>query len=86
VELDLTARPSYNRETFLPYDAFLLRWSLAHPRYRAQDTRPAVVFGCPACRLRTPEMPPSGSRRGAGRGVRIEGEVVRTSRRVWQRP
>ena len=47
VELDLTARPSYNREKFLAYDAFLCGWSLAHPRYRAQGTRPAVVFVCP---------------------------------------
>ena len=47
VELDLTARPSYNREKFLAYDAFLCGWSLAHPRYRTQDTRPAVVFVCP---------------------------------------
>ena len=44
VEVDLTARPSYNREKFLAYDAFLCGWSLAHPRYRAQGTRPAVVF------------------------------------------
>jgi hypothetical protein len=44
VEIDLTARPSYNREKFLAYDAFLCGWSLAHPRYRAQGTRPAVVF------------------------------------------
>ena len=47
VELDLTARPSYNREKFLAYDAFLCGWSLAHPRYRAQGTRPVVVFVCP---------------------------------------
>jgi hypothetical protein len=44
VELDLTARPSYNREKFLAYDAFLCGWSLAHARYRAQGTRPAVVL------------------------------------------
>ena len=44
VEIDLTARPSYNREKFLAYDAFLCGWSLAHPRYRAQGTRPAVAF------------------------------------------
>jgi hypothetical protein len=44
VELDLTARPSYNRDKFLAYDAFLCGWSLSHPRYRAQDTRPAVVL------------------------------------------
>ncbi|MCI4337619.1 MAG: replication-relaxation family protein, partial [Thermoplasmata archaeon] len=43
IELDLTARPSYNREKFLAYDAFLCGWSLAHPRYRAQGTRPVVV-------------------------------------------
>ncbi len=47
VELDLTARPSYNRDKFLAYDAFLCGWSLAHPRYRTQRTRPAVVFVCP---------------------------------------
>jgi hypothetical protein len=46
IELDLTARPSYNREKFLAYDAFLCGWSLAHARYRAQGTRPAVVFVC----------------------------------------
>ena len=47
VELDLTARPSYNRDKFLAYDAFLCGWSLAHSRYRTQGTRPAVVFVCP---------------------------------------
>jgi hypothetical protein len=47
VELDLTARPSYNREKFLAYDALLCGWSLAHPRYRAQGSRPAVVFVAP---------------------------------------
>src|ERR1019366_6223697 len=47
VEVDLTARPSYNRDKFLAYDAFLCGWSLAHPRCRAQGTRPAVVFVCP---------------------------------------
>jgi Domain of unknown function (DUF5710)/Replication-relaxation len=47
VELDLTARPSYNRDKFLAYDAFLTGWSLAHPRYRTQHSRPAVVFVCP---------------------------------------
>jgi hypothetical protein len=46
VELDLTARPSYNREKFLAYDAFLCGWSLAHARYRAQGSRPVVVFVC----------------------------------------
>jgi hypothetical protein len=61
VELDLTARPSYNREKFLAYDAFLCGWSLAHPRYRVQGTRPAVVFVCPdahaalACALEADE-------------------------------
>jgi hypothetical protein len=30
----------------LAYDAFLTGWSLAHPRYRAQQTRPIVVFVC----------------------------------------
>ena len=47
VELDLTARPSYNRDKFLAYDAFLCGWSLAHPRYQTQGTRPVVVFVCP---------------------------------------
>jgi hypothetical protein len=47
VEVDLTARPSYNRDKFLAYDAFLCGWSLAHPRYRTQGTRPAVVFVSP---------------------------------------
>jgi hypothetical protein len=47
VEIDLTARPSYNREKFVAYDAFLCGWSLAHPRYRTQGTRPAVVFVSP---------------------------------------
>jgi hypothetical protein len=46
VELDLTERPSYNREKLRAYDAFLCGWSLAHPRFRAQGTRPAVVFVC----------------------------------------
>jgi hypothetical protein len=46
VELDLTDRPSYNRDKFLAYDAFLCSWSLAHPRFRTQGTRPAVVFVC----------------------------------------
>jgi hypothetical protein len=47
VELDLTARPSYNHDKFLAYDAFLCGWSLAHRRYQTQGTRPAVVFVCP---------------------------------------
>ena len=46
VELDLTGRPSYNREKFLAYDAFLTGWALAHPRYRTHETRPVVVFVC----------------------------------------
>jgi Replication-relaxation/Type IV secretion-system coupling protein DNA-binding domain len=46
VELDLTARPSYNRDKLLAYDAFLCGWSLAHSRFRTQGTRPAVVFVC----------------------------------------
>lgn len=36
VELDLTSRPSYNRDKLLAYDAFLCGWSLAHPRYQTQ--------------------------------------------------
>ena len=47
IELDLTARPSYNRGKFLAYDAFLCGWCLDHPRYRTQGTRPVVVFVCP---------------------------------------
>jgi hypothetical protein len=47
VEIDLTARPSYNHDKFLAYDAFLCGWALAHPRYRAQRSRPAVVFVSP---------------------------------------
>ena len=47
VEIDLTARSSYNRDKFLAYDAFLCGWSLANPRYRAQGSRPAVVFVSP---------------------------------------
>jgi Replication-relaxation/Type IV secretion-system coupling protein DNA-binding domain len=47
VELDLTARPSYNRDKLLAYDAFLCGWSLAHPRFRTHGTRPVVVFVCP---------------------------------------
>jgi hypothetical protein len=48
VELDLTSRPSYNRDKLLAYDAFLCGWSLAHPRYRTQGTRPGVMFVCPS--------------------------------------
>ena len=44
VELDLTARPSYNQDKLRAYDAFLTGWALAHPRYRALGTRPVVVF------------------------------------------
>jgi hypothetical protein len=47
IEIDLTARPSYNREKFLAYDGFLCGWSLAQSRYRALGTRPAVVFVSP---------------------------------------
>ena len=43
VELDLTGRPSYDRDKFLAYDAFLAGWSLAHPPYQ-QLGRPAVIF------------------------------------------
>jgi Replication-relaxation len=46
VEVDLTDRPSYNREKFVAYDAFLCGWSLAQPRFHAQGTRPAAVFVC----------------------------------------
>ena len=31
VELDLTSRPSYNRDKLLAYDAFLCGWSLVPP-------------------------------------------------------
>jgi hypothetical protein len=47
IEIDLTARPSDNREKFLAYDGFLCGWSLAQSRYRALGTRPAVVFVSP---------------------------------------
>ena len=50
IEVDLTSRPSYNRDKLIAYDAFLCGWSLAHPRYRAQGTRPAVVFVCSEAR------------------------------------
>jgi hypothetical protein len=46
LELDLTGLPSYNREKFLAYDAFLTGWALAHSRYRTLGTRPIVVFVC----------------------------------------
>ena len=46
VELDLTERPSYNREKLLAYDAFLCGWCLEYPRYKTLGTRPAVVFVC----------------------------------------
>jgi hypothetical protein len=46
VELDLTERPSYNREKLLAYDAFLCGWCLEHPRYKALGTRPVVLFVC----------------------------------------
>jgi hypothetical protein len=44
VELDLTERPSYNREKLLAYDAFLCGWCLEHPRYKTLGTRPVVLF------------------------------------------
>jgi hypothetical protein len=50
VELDLTGRPSYNREKFVAYDAFLTGWSLAYSRYRTLGSRPVVVFVCPDAR------------------------------------
>ena len=50
VELDLTSRPSYNRDKLIAYDAFLTGWCLAHPRYGAQGTRPVVVFVCSEAR------------------------------------
>jgi hypothetical protein len=46
VELDLTERPSYNREKLLSYDAFLCGWCLEHPRYKTLGTRPVVAFVC----------------------------------------
>jgi hypothetical protein len=46
VELDLTERPSYNRDKLLAYDAFLCGWSLEHPRYKTLGTRPVVLFVC----------------------------------------
>ena len=50
VELDLTARASYNHDKFLAYDAFLCGWSLAHRRFQTQGTRPAVIFVAPTPR------------------------------------
>ena len=67
VELDLTSRPSYNRDKLLAYDAFLCGWSLAHPRYQTHATRPVAVFVCPNphAALASPEKPtrrsPAGS-------------------------
>ena len=46
VELDLTERPSYNREKLVAYDAFLSGWCLEHPRYNTLGTRPVVLFVC----------------------------------------
>jgi hypothetical protein len=46
VELDLTERPSYNREKFLAYDAFLCGWCSEYPRYKTLGTRPVVLFVC----------------------------------------
>jgi hypothetical protein len=46
VELDLTERPSYNREKLLAYDACLCGWCLEHPRYKTLGTRPVVLFVC----------------------------------------
>ena len=42
VELDLTERPSYNREKLLAYDGFLCGWCLEHPRYKTLGTRPVA--------------------------------------------
>jgi hypothetical protein len=58
VEVDLAARPSYNRDKFLAYDAFLCGWSLAHPRYRV-GRRSVGVPPMPARPRRPP--PVSGS-------------------------
>ncbi|MBV8218709.1 MAG: replication-relaxation family protein, partial [Solirubrobacterales bacterium] len=44
VEVDLTDRPSYNRDKLRAYDAFLCGWSVAHSRFSAQGTRPVVVL------------------------------------------
>ena len=47
VELDLTGRPSYNREKLLAYDAFLHRLVLWLTRATAPSgSRPVVVFVC----------------------------------------
>ena len=46
IELDLTERPSYNRDKLLAYDAFLCGWCLEHPRYKTLETRPVVLFVC----------------------------------------
>lgn len=48
VELDITGKPSYNRDKFLAYDAFLGGWCRHHRRYMQLGTPPAVVFVCPS--------------------------------------
>ncbi|RKQ90828.1 type IV secretion system coupling TraD/TrwB family protein [Solirubrobacter pauli] len=44
VELDLTGRPSYNKDKLLAYDAFLTGWALSHRRFAGLGTRPVVLF------------------------------------------
>lgn len=46
VELELTERPSYNRDKLLACDSFLCGWCLEHPRYKTLGTRPVVVLAC----------------------------------------
>ena len=82
VELDLTSRPSYNRDKLLAYDAFLCGWSLAHPRYQTQGTRPAVVFVCSDARAVL--APGAGGGRGDDRTDRRDGH--RTRAVVSRRP
>ena len=80
VEVDLTGRPSYNRDKFLAYDAFLCGWSLAHPR-----TKPRA----PARRLcscaRTPRRTRlrTGSRRDDDRPDRSDGHSARALVLRW---
>jgi hypothetical protein len=46
LEMDLTERPSYNRDKLPAYDAFLCGWCLEHRRYRALGTRPVAFVVC----------------------------------------
>ncbi len=54
VEIDLTARPSYNREKFLAYDAFLCGWASPTPD---TDPRAPVQPSCSYAPTTTPRSP-----------------------------